>query len=118
MQADIQAPLSALTRTFIAASTSVAGEAFTCRQVALLCLLAEDPGHSTAHYASVMLTSKTVVTRGIDRLMELGLCYRRPAITDRRQRVLGATDAGEDLLRKVGTALGLPARPVIAWGTT
>lgn len=66
----------------------------TVRQLALLGLAVEHPGHSCLFYATQLGVSKPVVTRACAQLSLLGLMTVRRADNDRRQNVIVATDAG------------------------
>jgi DNA-binding MarR family transcriptional regulator len=70
----------------------------TVRQLALLGLVAEHPGHSCLFYATELGVSKPVVTRACAQLSLLGLMTVRRAEDDRRQNVIVATDAGAALV--------------------
>jgi DNA-binding MarR family transcriptional regulator len=74
----------------------------TCRQMAVLLMMASYLGCSVKHIARALGLSKPVVTRAIDRLSLLGLASRTTSRHDRRQVELAPTRAGMALLRAAG----------------
>ena len=75
----------------------------TCRQMAILALVAENPGLSNGPIADALKISRPVVTRAADRLTELGLLLRMQDDEDRRKVCLTVTTAGKRLLRDMFT---------------
>jgi DNA-binding MarR family transcriptional regulator len=71
----------------------------TCRQMAILALVAEHPGVSNGPIADALKISRPVVTRAADRLVMLGLLLRMQDDEDRRKVCLTVTAAGQQLLR-------------------
>jgi DNA-binding MarR family transcriptional regulator len=71
----------------------------TCRQMAILALVAEHPGLSNGPIAGALKISRPVVTRAADRLTELGLLLRVQDDEDRRKVCMTVTAAGRRLLR-------------------
>ncbi len=74
----------------------------TCRQVAILLIMAQHPGYSVKHIARALGLSRPVITRASDKLVELDLVDRTTAIEDRREVALAPTRAGLRLLREAG----------------
>jgi DNA-binding MarR family transcriptional regulator len=89
-------------QAFILASQPDAN--MTCRQIAILALVAEYPGESNKILARTLGVSAPVVTRTADKLVELGLLKRRTSIMDRRLVELTATPAGARLVREIASA--------------
>lgn len=73
----------------------------TCRQMAILALVAAHPGLSNGPIAGALKISRPVVTRAADRLTELGLLLRVQDDEDRRKVCLTITAAGRRLLRDI-----------------
>jgi DNA-binding MarR family transcriptional regulator len=71
----------------------------TCRQMAILALVAENPGLSNRPIADALDIQPPVVTRAADRLVMLGLLLRMQDDEDRRKVCLTVTAAGQQLLR-------------------
>jgi DNA-binding MarR family transcriptional regulator len=71
----------------------------TCRQMAILALVAENPGLSNRPIADALGIQPPVVTRAADRLVMLGLLLRTQDDEDRRKVCLIVTTAGRLLLR-------------------
>jgi len=71
----------------------------TCRQMAILALVAEHPGVSNGSIADALKVSSPVVTRAADKLVAMGLMYRERDDEDRRKVCLTVTAAGQQLLR-------------------
>ncbi len=94
----LQVPMSA--RPFV--ETAEADANMTCRQVAILLMMAHHPGHSVKHIAKALGISKPVITRATDRLVLLKLAGRSMSSSDRRQVELTPTRAGLRLLREAG----------------
>jgi DNA-binding MarR family transcriptional regulator len=86
-------------RAFLIAADADAN--MTCRQMAILALVAEHPGLSNGPIAGAMKISRPVVTRAADRLTELGLLLRVQDDEDRRKVCLTVTAAGRRLLREM-----------------
>jgi DNA-binding MarR family transcriptional regulator len=76
----------------------------TCRQVAILALVAEHPGESNKIIAETLGLPKPVVTRTADKLIELGLLKRRTSVMDRRKVEMTVTPAGARLVREIASA--------------
>jgi len=76
----------------------------TCRQVAILALVAEYPGKSNNIIAETLGLPKPVVTRSADKLIELGLLRRRTSVMDRRKVEMTVTPAGARLVREIASA--------------
>lgn len=89
-------------QAFILASQPDAN--MTCRQIAILALVAEHPGESNKILARTLGLSAPVVTRTADKLVELGLMRRHIAVMDRRKVALVVTPAGARLLREIASA--------------
>lgn len=70
----------------------------TCRQMAILALVAAHPGLSNKPIAQTLDISPPVVTRAADWLIELGLLTRVQDLEDRRRVVLTVTPHGRRLL--------------------
>lgn len=73
----------------------------TCRQVAILALVAEHPNESNKAIAAALNLPKPVVTRAVDKLVELKLMKRRTSMLDRRKVEMVTTAAGDRLLRNM-----------------
>ena len=73
----------------------------TCRQMAILALVAEHPGLSNGPIADALGVSRPVITRAADRLVMLGLLLRMQDDEDRRKVCLTVTAAGKRLLREM-----------------
>jgi DNA-binding MarR family transcriptional regulator len=71
----------------------------TCRQMAILALVAEHPGLSNGPIAGALKISRPVITRAADKLVELGLLLRVQDNEDRRKVCMTVTAAGQRLLR-------------------
>jgi DNA-binding MarR family transcriptional regulator len=71
----------------------------TCRQMAILALVAENPGLSNRPIADALEIQPPVVTRAADRLVMLGLLLRMQDDEDRRKVCLTITPDGRRLLR-------------------
>ena len=71
----------------------------TCRQMAILAVVAENPGVSNAPIANELEISRPVITRAADKLVELGLLLRVQDNEDRRKVCMTVTAAGKRLLR-------------------
>ena len=70
----------------------------TLRQLALICVLADEAGpHHVRHLAWSLHVSKPVITRAINRLTSDGLVRRDINPRDRRDRLVALTDAGKAL---------------------
>jgi DNA-binding MarR family transcriptional regulator len=89
----------AAARPFLIAADADAN--MTCRQMAILALVAEHPGLSNGPIAGALKISRPVVTRAADRLTELGLLLRVQDDEDRRKVCLTVTAAGKRLLREM-----------------
>lgn len=89
-------------RAFLLASQPDAN--MTCRQVAILALVAEYPGESNKIIAKTLGLSAPVVTRTADKLIELGLMKRHVSTVDRRMVELTVTPAGARLVREIASA--------------
>ena len=74
----------------------------TCRQIAVLLMIAAYPGHSVKQIAAALELSKPVIVRACDKLLELGLITRGTLRADRRQVELNVTKAGVRALQKAG----------------
>lgn len=89
------ADLAAAARRFV---QSPAYSELTLRQLALLCVVADDEGpHHVRHLAKTLGVSKPVVTRAVHLLARRGLLKRQRRPDDRRDVVIAATEAGRDL---------------------
>lgn len=95
-------PIPPDARAFIRASQPDAN--MTCRQIAILALVAEHPNESNKILARTLGLSAPVVTRTADKLVELGLMKRHTSIMDRRKVALVVTPAGTRLLRDIASA--------------
>jgi DNA-binding MarR family transcriptional regulator len=73
----------------------------TCRQAAILALVAAHPGHSNNIIARTLCVSPPVVSRAVDKLVALGLMTRITDDEDRRKVCLTVTAAGRRLLREM-----------------
>ena len=71
----------------------------TCRQAAILALVAARPGHSNNVIARTLLVPAPVVSRAVDKLVLLGMLTRVTADDDRRKTRLTATAAGRRVMR-------------------
>jgi DNA-binding MarR family transcriptional regulator len=89
-------------QAFILASQPDAN--MTCRQIAILALVAEYPGESNKIIAETLGVPKPVVTRSADKLIELGLLKRRTSVMDRRKVEMTVTPAGARLVREIVSA--------------
>jgi DNA-binding MarR family transcriptional regulator len=89
-------------QAFILASQPDAN--MTCRQIAILALVAEYPGESNKIIAETLGVPKPVVTRSADKLIELGLLKRRVSMMDRRKVEMTVTPAGARLVREIASA--------------
>ncbi|MEY5100372.1 MAG: hypothetical protein RJA36_3091 [Pseudomonadota bacterium] len=74
----------------------------TCRQIAVLLMIAAHPGNSVRQLAATLDLAKPVVTRANDKLVELGLITRTTSKTDRREVELTVTKLGRLMLQKAG----------------
>jgi DNA-binding MarR family transcriptional regulator len=73
----------------------------TCRQMAILALVAEHPGLSNGPIAGALKISRPVITRAADKLVELGLLLRVQDDEDRRKVCMTVTASGRRLLREM-----------------
>ena len=73
----------------------------TCRQAAILALVAAHSGQSNNVIARTLCVSAPVVSRAADRLALLGLLLRVQDDEDRRKVCLTITAAGRRLLRQM-----------------
>lgn len=89
-------------QAFILASQPDAN--MTCRQIAILALVAKHPNESNKILARTLGLSAPVVTRTADKLVELGLMKRHISIMDRRKVALVVTSAGAQLLLEIASA--------------
>jgi DNA-binding MarR family transcriptional regulator len=89
-------------QAFILASQPDAN--MTCRQIAILALVAEHPGESNKILARTLGVSAPVVTRTADKLIKLGLLERRVSVVDRRKVKMTVTPAGARLVREIASA--------------
>jgi DNA-binding MarR family transcriptional regulator len=89
-------------QAFILASQPDAN--MTCRQIAVLALVAEHPGESNKAIAETLGLPAPVVSRTVDKLIELGLMKRRVSIMDRRKVEMTVTTAGARLVREIASA--------------
>ena len=71
----------------------------TCRQMAILVLVAEHPGLSNRPLADMLGAAPPVITRAADKLVAMGLLLRMQDDEDRRKVRLTVTAAGQQLLR-------------------
>lgn len=94
--------IPAVARPFVLAAR--AERDMTCRQVAILALVAEHPNESNKAIAASLDLPKPVVTRTADKLIELGLLKRRASIMDRRKVEMTVTPAGTRLLREIASS--------------
>lgn len=74
----------------------------TCRQIAVLLMIAAHPDNSVKQIAAALSLSKPVIVRACDKLLELGLITRSTLRADRRQVELNVTKAGVRALQKAG----------------
>jgi len=95
----LEIPMSA--RPFVAGA-QLLPENMTCRQMAILLLIAAHPGNSVKHIAATLDLSKPVITRASDKLVDLKLVRRKISTMDRRQVELYVTTDGVRLLRAAG----------------
>jgi DNA-binding MarR family transcriptional regulator len=69
--------------------------------------------HTVRGLAADLKVSKSVITRALDKLSELGLAQRRPDPADRRSVLVARTEQGHQLIAEVtGTAVSTAK----AWG--
>jgi hypothetical protein len=73
----------------------------TCRQMAILTLVAENPGLSNRPIADALNIQPPVVTRAADKLVEMGLLLRMQDDEDRRKVRLTVAAAGRRLLSQM-----------------
>jgi DNA-binding MarR family transcriptional regulator len=73
----------------------------TVREVAMLGIIAANPGHSVKEVAATLGIGKPIVTRGTQKMEQHGLLSRGADTTDGRKRVLVVSDAGKELLRQL-----------------
>ena len=73
----------------------------TCRQIAVLALVAEYPGESNKAIAETLGLPAPVVSRTADKLIELGLMERYVSTVDRRKVELTVTFAGARLVQGI-----------------
>jgi DNA-binding MarR family transcriptional regulator len=73
----------------------------TCRQAAILALVAAHPGHSNNAIARTLCVSAPVVSRAVDKLAVLGLLTRVIDDEDRRKVRLTVAAAGRRLLSQM-----------------
>lgn len=66
------------------------------RQLAILIRIAAEPG-TIRGMAADMGTSKPAITRGVDRLADLGFAKRKVDLNDRRSVIVSATGSGRQL---------------------
>ena len=89
-----------LWRRAIIVSVRNAAPDLTARQTAmLLAVYLMEPPHTVRGLAELLRISKPAVTRGIDRLSDLGLVDRRIDDGDRRSVLIQRTVRGSDFLR-------------------
>ena len=74
------------------------GEKVNCRQIAVLHVVAANPGKSVLDIAATLRVSKPSVTRALDVLAYLGLVQRTEHETDGRRIMVHATDAAAGLV--------------------
>jgi len=90
----MMADLAAAARRFV---LSPEYQDLTVRQLALLCVVADDEGpHHVRHLAKTLGVSKPVVTRAVNHLSRCGLLGRQRRPEDRRDVVIALTDAGRE----------------------
>ena len=89
------------------------GPALSAHQLGVFLTCYSVPGeHTVRGLAAKLDVSKSVVTRSLDKLSELGLAERRPDLRDRRSVLVGRTAAGAALLRDI---TGIAADTAKAW---
>ncbi len=63
--------------------------------------------HTVRGLAADLKVSKSVITRALDKLSELGLAQRRPDLADRRSVLVALTAQGHGLIEEItGAAVG------------
>ena len=73
----------------------------TCRQMAILTLVAENPGLSNRPIADALGIQPPVITRAADKLVDMGLLLRVQDDEDRRKVRLTVAAAGRRLLSQM-----------------
>ena len=92
------------------------GEVLDLRPVeyTILALVHENPGLSSARLAQLLSVSPPNITVWIDRLVGRGWVQREPSATDRRERLLRATDDGAQLAMQATARLVAGEREAFA----
>ena len=89
------------------------GPALSAHQLGVyLTCYTKDQDHTVRGLAATLDVSKSVITRALDKLTELGLARRRPDPADRRSVLVERTDAGRALLDEIATTA---AAAVAGW---
>ncbi len=83
------------------------GPALSAHQFAVfLTVYTEERDHTVRGLAANLKVSKSVITRALDRLTDLGLARRRDDPADRRSVLVSRTDQGHALVAEItGTAV-------------
>jgi DNA-binding MarR family transcriptional regulator len=89
------------------------GRDLSARQFAVMMLISDLEGgsHTVRELALRLNVPKPSITRGIDRLVELGLARRAPDPHDRRSVLVQQTRKGADLMSELRQSLRAAAKP-------
>ena len=89
------------------------GRDLSARQFAVMMLISDLEGgsHTVRELALRLNVPKPSITRGIDRLVELGLARRAPDPRDRRSVLVQQTHKGADLMGELRQSLRAAMKP-------
>ena len=89
------------------------GRDLSARQFAVMMLISDLEGgsHTVRELALRLNVPKPAITRGIDRLVELGLARRAPDPRDRRSVLVQQTRKGADLMGELRQLLRAAMKP-------
>jgi len=89
------------------------GRDLSARQFAVMMLISDLEGgsHTVRELALRLNVPKPAITRGIDRLVELGLARRAPDPRDRRSVLVQQTRKGADLMSELRQSLRAAMKP-------
>jgi len=89
------------------------GRDLSARQFAVMMLISDLEGgsHTVRELALRLNVPKPSITRGIDRLVELGLARRAPDPRDRRSVLVQQTRKGADLMSELRQSLRAAMKP-------
>jgi len=93
---------AAILREVIVSLVRRDGPALSAHQLGVfLTCYTVDKDHTVRGLAAALDVSKSVITRALDKLTELGLARRRPDPADRRSVLVEHTDAGRTLMAEI-----------------